>query len=222
MKLEHFLQQHLLFSKKWEDKDLYVYHFPYLCHPKFCKEIWQRMLPVIEKNFSEWEDRQFRRKEDAVRHYFSHILLKKHLSQKLSIKEEDVRYTKGKYHKPYLKEGDLQFNLSHSASYIAIGLSKRPVGVDVEEILNKEKLFFSTGLWSKEEEEAILASKDQEGEFTRFWTLKESYLKALGTGFFQEDFPIFFRKKGILQCSLPLQNLFSYRILGAFVAMIEL
>ena len=222
MELQYFLQQHLIFSKNWKGKDLYVYHFPDLCQAESCIELWQRVLPVIERDYLNGEDRQFRRKEDAVRHYLSHILLRKHLSQKLFFKEEDIRYTKGKFHKLYLQEGDLQFNLSHSDSYIAIGFSKRPVGVDVEEIMNKEKLFFSSGLWTKEEEEAILASKDQEGEFTRFWTLKESYLKALGTGFFQKNFPSFFRKEEDLLCSLPLQSLLTFRVRGAFVAMIEL
>lgn len=88
--------------------------------------------------------------------------------------------------KPFLPEHpSLCFNLSHSGTQALVGLASRSIGVDTEQCAaGNHRLaprFFAP------EEAAFVASQADEREmdlaFTRIWTLKESFIKATGTGF---------------------------------------
>ena len=81
--------------------------------------------------------------------------------------------------KPYLKDGILQFNVSHSGEYLAIAISEKPVGVDIQG--PKE---IKEGLYRKvvQREETDLIGTDRKKDFIRLWTLKESFVKAEGKG----------------------------------------
>ncbi len=82
--------------------------------------------------------------------------------------------------KPYLPDmPDLYFNLTHSGDFVAIAYGTTPVGIDMEKILldgvhpGIAQRFFAPA----EQQEATTP----EG-FFRVWSMKESYLKYLGTG----------------------------------------
>lgn len=79
-----------------------------------------------------------------------------------------------------------QYNLSHSGDYAVCAVNHGPeqIGCDVEKIrkvnFNVAKRFFT-----EKEYETVLSEASEEKRletFFRFWTLKESYIKALGTG----------------------------------------
>lgn len=87
----------------------------------------------------------------------------------------------GAHGKPYLPDCPVHFNLSHSGDWVALSLSSAPVGCDIQEIRPYQpalaKRFFS------EKEQAMLeAATDKQRCFFRLWTLKESYIKAMGAG----------------------------------------
>lgn len=101
------------------------------------------------------------------------------------IREKNALFTYGKYGKPKLKDHeDIHFNLSHSGRYVICAAGEVPVGIDIQKNTgNKEavaKRFFS------EREYASIAEcrdkKEAERLFYRYWTLKESFIKAIGTG----------------------------------------
>lgn len=86
--------------------------------------------------------------------------------------------------KPYLKDGGVYFNISHSGNAVMCAVSEYEVGCDIEKIsdidLNIAKKFFS-----ESEYDAIASSKTKEEQtdlFFRYWTLKESFIKATGQG----------------------------------------
>jgi len=85
--------------------------------------------------------------------------------------------------KPYLKGLEsLYFNISHCDKSIVCGISEYPIGVDVqdyEEIVDENMMRF---VFSDIEIKEIQESTDPERSFTRYWTLKESYYKCIGTG----------------------------------------
>lgn len=86
--------------------------------------------------------------------------------------------------KPYLPGGGLEFNLSHSGRVAVCAVSPRPVGVDVEAFRHfDEKLLRHI---CREDELAFFRARaapgDEDRFFTGLWTLKESFLKYLGTG----------------------------------------
>lgn len=95
----------------------------------------------------------------------------------------EVRVENGLWEKPRLiSPQGVFFNLSHSGEWTVIALSDSEVGVDIQQIkrvdMRLAKRFFS------EKECAQLADAGDGATelFYRLWTVKEAYLKALGTG----------------------------------------
>ncbi|WP_221568722.1 4'-phosphopantetheinyl transferase superfamily protein [Alkalihalobacillus sp. TS-13] len=86
--------------------------------------------------------------------------------------------------KPYTTNADCYFNISHSGEWIVCGVYDKPLGIDVEQIrtidVNIAKRYFSPT-----EAESLFKRAQQERlqYFFELWTLKESYIKMLGTGF---------------------------------------
>ncbi|CAK9143533.1 unnamed protein product [Ilex paraguariensis] len=92
----------------------------------------------------------------------------------------------------------LHFNLSHTSSLIACGVTlDSQIGIDVEEKQRKTKnniLAFARRYFSCYEVELLTAISDlevQRQEFIKLWTLKEAYVKALGRGFSGAPFKTF-------------------------------
>ena len=90
----------------------------------------------------------------------------------------------GRHGKPRLAgQPNLHFNLSHAGPWVLCALHDRPVGIDVEEERRQGPL--PTDLVMTPEElrhHETLAPAQARAHFFRLWTLKESLLKALGTG----------------------------------------
>ncbi len=97
------------------------------------------------------------------------------------VSKEELIFEKNADGKPYLKNHpEIFFNLSHSGEYAALAVSDKEIGIDIEKLqIGKRKLahrFFS------EEEYAALDVAWSDSAFTRTWTRKESYIKAVGMG----------------------------------------
>ena len=87
--------------------------------------------------------------------------------------------------KPYLAEcGSIKFNLSHSEERVMCALSVKEVGCDLEWM--KEPNYKMTEYFLAKEEITILndikTDEEKKEMFYRFWTLKESFMKAVGLG----------------------------------------
>lgn len=125
------------------------------------------------------------------RHYeLAHQYLRWVLSQYLDLAPHTIEFTKNDFGKPELLESQnalqLQFNLSHSDCFIAIGVGKKhALGVDIETIKTNKDITtlaehcFSTQEW---QDFSTIESEKQQAEFYRHWSRKEAYIKALGTG----------------------------------------
>lgn len=86
--------------------------------------------------------------------------------------------------KPYFVECDIKFNLSHSGDKVFCALSQQEVGCDVE-YKTDDTLRIAKRFFTQKEYEVIAAGlnkKEQQKLFSLVWTLKESVLKAIGTG----------------------------------------
>jgi len=87
--------------------------------------------------------------------------------------------------KPMLKGTDIEFNLSHSEERVMCSVSDRPVGCDVE-MVRPIDLDLARRYFYGSEYEGIKAEDDPDRRydlFYRYWTLKESFMKATGLGF---------------------------------------
>ncbi len=93
-----------------------------------------------------------------------------------------AHFERGKRGKPHL--ADLApFNISHAGDYAVLALSRQNVGVDLERIRPLDWQRIALRFFHPEERVFLAQSTEPERDFFRIWTLKESYLKAEGTGF---------------------------------------
>lgn len=111
----------------------------------------------------------------------------------------EIAYVKNR--KPVLKNSDICFNLSHSGNVVLCAVADTDVGCDVEEIRDID-MKIASRYFFHDEYKAIAACADPVGRnnmFFRYWTLKESFMKATGLGFelALDDFCIVFEKEDI-------------------------
>lgn len=84
--------------------------------------------------------------------------------------------------KPYFKDGGIFFNMSHSGKYAACAFSDEEVGVDIEELSDVPKELMQTVCTDTEYLYLLAAGEKQKEDFFRLWTVKESFMKCIGTG----------------------------------------
>ena len=116
--------------------------------------------------------------------------LRLHLAQYLDCHPKEIRFDYGGHGKPKLASySNLHFNLAHSHKRALIVVCKTAaIGVDLEkvrpvpELLSLAKRFFHV---SEYESIAALPEALQLEKFFAYWTCKEAYLKATGTGLSQ-------------------------------------
>lgn len=127
----------------------------------------------------------FLRKKDAIRCICAGALIQYCLLKERNINEE-LEMVYNQYGKPRVKDlDDFFFNISHSEEWVVLASSISEVGIDVQKIINK-KFDTISPFFSDVEQEYVLKTSNRTERFRRqsvIWTLKECYLKYLGTGF---------------------------------------
>ena len=83
--------------------------------------------------------------------------------------------------KPYLENLPLEFNLSHTSNAVACAVSRTQIGVDVQKKVSEYKSVMRR-VYCGNEINLVSNSQNPIDDFTRIWTLKESYVKCIGTG----------------------------------------
>ena len=112
----------------------------------------------------------------------AYLLLQRGLIEYYGIDEELIFEYVGNG-KPVLRGyPDIHFNLSHCKRSILCVIDNRPVGCDIEEIETKLDLDLCRKCLNDKEISYVLSSTDPCLEFTKLWTMKESYLKLKGDG----------------------------------------
>lgn len=112
------------------------------------------------------------------------LLLRSIINKNHSITSDSLKIAYTDKNKPYLaSHPHIHFNISHSGDWVVIAFSENHVGVDVEKV-RKINLNIARRFFSNEEKTRLfrLHEKDQMDYFFDLWTLKESFLKAIGTG----------------------------------------
>ena len=129
---------------------------------------------------------RYRFPSDRNRTVWAELLARWLIGQRTGQSVRDIVIARDERGKPRWEGGNLCFSLSHSGPWAACSLGAEPNGVDVETDrridLNIAKHFFRP-----EEYETLKGLSRRETEewrraFLRYWTLKESCLKCLGTG----------------------------------------
>jgi 4'-phosphopantetheinyl transferase len=126
----------------------------------------------------------FKHPVGAQRQIIGELLVRAALCNNFNLVNKDIVFRYTEHKKPLLKNHkDIHFNISHSGEWVVCALSLMDVGVDVEKIreinFNIARRFFSE---TEVKNLFDLPKKNQIKYFFDLWTLKESYLKTLGTG----------------------------------------
>ncbi|MGN0459566.1 MAG: 4'-phosphopantetheinyl transferase family protein [Ruminococcus sp.] len=105
--------------------------------------------------------------------------------KEFGLSEKEMTYSVGKAGKPcFENHRQIHFNISHSHKCAIISVSDKPVGCDIE-LVTQQNLDIAQKFFHKNEYmylKNLDGSHEQASAFFRLWTLKESYVKALGMG----------------------------------------
>ncbi len=120
----------------------------------------------------------------------AHILVHKMLAHFSAVAAADWHFVIGPHGRPEpapaIDATDLRFNLSHTSGLVACALTKGDaIGIDVEWLQRTGKLDAIAEKKFSLPEAAYYKSaslQDRRRIFFSFWTLKESYIKAIGKG----------------------------------------
>lgn len=112
------------------------------------------------------------------------------LNRALELSGTDVAipavYSRNPYGKPYLPlHTGIHINWSHSGTWAVCAISDREVGIDLQDSGKEPKEALVRRMLQPEELAFYerVPEEQRKSIFYRYWTVKESFLKAVGTGF---------------------------------------
>ncbi len=151
------------------------------------RTLYADLLPLLTPRKRERLGRLVRA-EDVALTLTGERLIRDIIKREIGIDGTAVRLDTNTYGKPFLVGyPGFHFNLSHSGRWVVCAVGESPVGIDVERKSDAGQLtaadFFS------EEERRDLSTKPaavQRSHFYNLWTLKESFVKCAGKGFFTD------------------------------------
>lgn len=87
---------------------------------------------------------------------------------------------KNEYGKPYYENINIRFNKSNTLDLSVLIIDNKECGIDIERIRKYDEVM-AKRILSREEYDFVNRN-NKDFNFTLIWTLKESYLKCIGTG----------------------------------------
>lgn len=138
------------------------------------------LLDAAERQRAE----RFLRNSDRWRYVRAHAAMRRVLAAETGCQPDKLVFVVGKYGKPALADGGLNFNLSHSGDHAVLATSlDAEVGIDIEVRATDIQGISRLVLTDRELESfSALPADGQEAAFLRAWTRKEALLKAVGSG----------------------------------------
>ncbi len=114
----------------------------------------------------------------------SRILLRHQLGIRLGRDPASFNFEIEELGKPVLQDScSVEFNISHSHRQLAIAIGSRTLGIDLEYVKRKNNINKIAKRFFTESEFRQMEVSSHPGDlFFSLWTLKEAYMKALGSG----------------------------------------
>lgn len=132
----------------------------------------ERKSAVLRKKFE----------NDRKASVLGEALARKAICESLGIAERDIEFGRTENGKPFCRNGDIHFSISHSKDMVICALNNAPIGVDIEFIRPID--FRITKFACSLQEEEFLAEATDENEkqerFFKLWTAKEAFIKFHG------------------------------------------
>lgn len=122
----------------------------------------------------------FRKEIDKKNCVMAYLLLRYGLYKDYGIRT--VRLSYRHTGKLYLSDHpNIHFSISHCPRGCICAISDSPIGIDIQDI-HPFSWSIADHCCSAEEKQFLRECNDPAAEFTKIWTMKESYLKMKGTG----------------------------------------
>lgn len=126
--------------------------------------------------------------------------------------------------KPFFENSPYHFSISHTDRHAFCALSRRPVGIDAEELDRAVRFSLVSRIFSPQEQQRFHRAEDPQRAFLALWVLKEAAAKCTGaglTGFpnrtdFSPDDQRIFTWRGCLVAVIGQENETERRILHDF------
>ncbi|PJN90941.1 4'-phosphopantetheinyl transferase family protein [Bacillus sp. mrc49] len=126
--------------------------------------------------------KRYHKVDDAYRSLIGDLLLRCILEKRYGLVRGDLEVETNAYGKPFLsKHPSIHYNISHSGEYVVCAFHDAEVGVDIEKN-GPFDLELAKGFFTEEEYAEVWGVGDRLSAFYDMWTLKESYIKAVGKG----------------------------------------
>lgn len=149
------------------------------------KDHFESMASLLPEQ-SQTEIYSYRNLEDRYRALAARMLLYDTIELETRLKRSEINILRNRYGKPYLGNGDhFHFNLSHSGEWVVCATHDRQLGVDIERQHTVDYLAIARRFFAAEEYGRLMKAEraaDLRSLFFEIWTLKESFIKALGVG----------------------------------------
>lgn len=135
---------------------------------------------------------KFRRLEDRVSYARAHLLLRRAIHRYLPPSYSKLEFIVSDTGKPCLRPSEIptpiEFNLTHCDTCVACAISNSPVGIDVESIQRDLEPETVNRILQQSEATRLkhIAPSQKHRALLKYWTCKESVLKAIGIGFLIE------------------------------------
>lgn len=143
--------------------------------------IFEKYLPLVSEERQKRIER-FRFDKDKTISLFAELLIRNEISRQLDISSGTIEFGYSEHGKPYLMNyPDYHFSVSHSGNCIAFVSGNASIGIDVEQIGDRN-LDIAKRFFTENEFEFIKNSKEPQSLFYQIWTAKEAYVKMLGVG----------------------------------------
>ena len=124
--------------------------------------------------------------QNGDQHGMAELLLNRSLEQCTDV-QTPAQYHRNEHGKPYLTETpEIYVNWSHSGDYVICAVADREVGIDLQKMDREPKENLIRKALTEEEQKFYRSVPKTERKklFYQYWSVKESFLKALGTGFY--------------------------------------
>ena len=111
-------------------------------------------------------------------------MLMRYVLRKENVAHDYVRIKMNAFGKPYFEDINLYFNISHSEDWVICAISDAEVGCDIEKIQSADLHIAEHHFCAEEYLHICQQASEAKREylFYRYWTLKESFIKAAGKG----------------------------------------
>lgn len=159
-------------------------------------EIWIVALPEDDREIAELsnaisvDERQraarFRHAADRARYIAAHAALRALLASRMNQPAASFTFLVNTFGKPSIADAALAFNLSHSGTWAAIGVTPADaIGVDIETLtIHADHITIANAQFSEAERTWLLeVDGDARAQrFHRLWVAREAFVKATGVG----------------------------------------